>query len=108
MALIELINDKKVRIFDKEESLLEVEKLLTRLLSEYDNNTEEMVQKLHQARDKQVCLINLRFVGHMNLYRISTAFKSLKSGNKSGNLKSCLLTILGLFNKVIVEPKAEG
>ena len=54
MALIELINDKKVRIFDKEESLLEVEKLLTRLLSEYDGNTEEMVQKLHQARDKQV------------------------------------------------------
>ena len=54
MALIDLINDKKVRVFDKEESLLGVEKLLTRLLSEFDGNTEEMVQKLHQARDKQV------------------------------------------------------
>ena len=54
MALIEKINDKKVWVFDKEESLLEVEKSLTGTLSEFDSKTEEMVQQLHQARDKQV------------------------------------------------------
>ena len=58
MTLIEIINDRKVWVFDKEESLLEVEKSLTSLLSEYDGNTEVMVQKLHQAREREVICFN--------------------------------------------------
>ena len=54
LTLIEKINEKKVWVFDKEEGLLEVEKTLTKTLSEFDNKTEEMVEKLHQARDTQV------------------------------------------------------
>ena len=54
MILIEIINDKKVWVYDKEESLLEVEKSLTSLLSNFDVNTEAMVQKLHQAREREV------------------------------------------------------
>ena len=59
IALIEIINDKKIWVFDKEESLLEVEKSLTSLLSGFDSSTEEMVQTLHHTRDKQVSLFNV-------------------------------------------------
>ena len=45
-------------MFDKEESLLEIEKSLTSLLSEFDGNTEVMVQKLHQAREREVICFN--------------------------------------------------
>ena len=52
--LIEKIADKKVTIFDKEESLLGLVKQFTRLLSDWDNDTAEMIKLLHGARDKQV------------------------------------------------------
>lgn len=53
-SLIEIINDKKFWIFDKEESFLDIEKALTNKLSEFDGKADEMVDKLHAARDKQV------------------------------------------------------
>ena len=61
MALIKKINDKKVWVFDKEESLLGIEKSLTRTISEFDSKTEEMVEQLHQARNKQVNGASLNF-----------------------------------------------
>ena len=73
IALIEIINDKKIWVFDKEESLLEVEKSLTSLLSGFDSSTEEMVQTLHHTRDKQVhvSLFNVWFVCILYLETIS-------------------------------------
>ena len=53
-GFIKLINDMKLWIFDKEECLLGLVKQLTRILSDWDNETEEMITKLHTARDKQV------------------------------------------------------
>ena len=52
---VKLINDMKLWIFDKEECLLGLFKQLTRILSDWDSDTEEMITKLHNARDKQVC-----------------------------------------------------
>ena len=54
-GFIELINEMKLWIFDKEECLLGLVKQLTRILSDWDRDTEEMITKLHNARDKQVC-----------------------------------------------------
>ena len=55
-GFIKLINDMKLWIFDKEECLLGLVKQLTRILSDWDNETEEMITKLHTARDKQVSI----------------------------------------------------
>ena len=52
---VKLINDMKLWIFDKEECLLGLVKQLTRILSDWDSDTEEMITKLNNARDKQVC-----------------------------------------------------
>ena len=52
---MKLVNDMKLGIFDKEECLLGLAKQLTRILSDWDSDTEEMITKLHNARDKQVC-----------------------------------------------------
>ena len=53
-GFIKLINDMKLWIFDKEECLLGLVKQLTIILSNWDNETEEMITELHSARDKQV------------------------------------------------------
>ena len=45
----------KLWIFDKEECLLGLVKQLTRILSDWDSDTEEMIAKLHNAREMQVC-----------------------------------------------------
>ena len=48
------INDMKVWIFDKEEHLLGMVKQLTRILSDWDNDTDKMITELHEARDRHV------------------------------------------------------
>ena len=48
------INDMKVWIFDKEEHLLGMVKQLTRILSDWDNDTDKMIAELHEARDRHV------------------------------------------------------
>ena len=53
--LLEAISEQKVVIFDKEEHLLAMSKQLPEIVSEWDAQTELLVQKLHQARDEQVC-----------------------------------------------------
>lgn len=51
---LDKINDMKVWIFDKEEYLLGIVKQLTRILSDWDNDTETMIAELHEARDRHV------------------------------------------------------
>jgi hypothetical protein len=51
---VKLINDMKLWVFDKEECLLGIVKQLTRILSDWENDTEEMITILHDARDNQV------------------------------------------------------
>ena len=48
------INDMKVWIFDKEEHLLGMVKQLTRILSDWDNDTDKMITELYEARDRHV------------------------------------------------------
>ena len=52
-TLTEMVNVKKVWIYDKEERLLGLAKLLTIVLSDWDAETRCMVKKLRQARDDQ-------------------------------------------------------
>ena len=49
------VNEKKVWIYDKEEHLLGMSKQLTAIISDWDTETQQMIEKLHRARDKQVC-----------------------------------------------------
>lgn len=51
---LQKINDKKLWVFDKEEHLLGIVKQLTRILSDWDGDTEASVIKLHEARDRHV------------------------------------------------------
>ena len=48
------INNIKVWIFDKEEYLLGIAKQLTRILSDWDDDTDKMIAELHEARDRHV------------------------------------------------------
>ena len=52
--LTEIVNEKKVWIYDKEEHLLGMSKQLTAIISDWDTETEQMIEKLHKARDVQV------------------------------------------------------
>ena len=52
--LTDLVNEKKVWIYDKEEHLLGMSKQLTAVISAWDTETQEMIEKLHEARDKHV------------------------------------------------------
>ena len=54
--LKEMVNEKKVWIYDKEEHLLGMSKQLTAIISDWDTETQQMIEKLHKARDEQVCL----------------------------------------------------
>ena len=52
--LTEIVNEKKVWIFDKEECLLGMSKQLATIISDWDTQTDQMVQELYEARDTQV------------------------------------------------------
>ena len=52
--LTDLVNEKKVWIYDKEEHLLGMSKQLTAIISDWDTETQQMIDKLHQARDEHV------------------------------------------------------
>jgi hypothetical protein len=52
--LTDMVNEKKVWIFDKEEHLLGMSKQLTAVISDWDTETQQMIEKLHEARDEQV------------------------------------------------------
>ena len=52
--LTDLLNEKKVWIYDKEEHLLGMSKQLTAIISDWDTETHQMIEKLHKARDEQV------------------------------------------------------
>ena len=52
--LTEMVNEKKVWIYDKEEHLLGMSKQLTAIISDWDTETQQMIEKLHKARDEQV------------------------------------------------------
>jgi hypothetical protein len=53
--LTNMSNENKVWIFDKEEHLLGMSKQLTAVISDWDTETQQMIEKLHDARDNQVC-----------------------------------------------------
>ena len=55
--LADTVNEKKVWIYDKEEHLLEMSKQLTAIISDWDTETQQMIEKLHKARDEQVRFI---------------------------------------------------
>ena len=48
------LHEKKVWIYDKEEHLLGMSKQLTAIISDWDTETQQMIEKLHKARDVQV------------------------------------------------------
>ena len=48
------LHEKKVWIYDKEEHLLGMSKQLTAIISDWDTETQQMIEKLHKARDEQV------------------------------------------------------
>ena len=52
--LTDAVNEKKVWIYDKEEHLLGMSKQLTAIISNWDTETQQMIEKLHKARDDQV------------------------------------------------------
>ena len=52
--LTDMVNEKKVWIYDKEERLLGMSKQLTDIISDWDTETRQMIEKLHKARDEQV------------------------------------------------------
>ena len=52
--LTDVVNEKKVWLYDKEEHLLGMSKQLTAIISDWDTETQQMIDKLHQARDEQV------------------------------------------------------
>ena len=52
--LTDMVNEKKVWIYDKEEHLLGMSKQLTAIISDWDTETHQMIEKLHKARDEQV------------------------------------------------------
>ena len=52
--LTDTVNEKKVWIYDKEEHLLGMSKQLTAIISDWDTETQQMIEKLHKARDVQV------------------------------------------------------
>ena len=52
--LTDVVNEKKVWIYDKEEHLLGISKQLTAIISDWDTETQQMIEKLHKARDEQV------------------------------------------------------
>ena len=52
--LTDAVNEKKVWIYDKEEHLLGMSKQLTAIISDWDTETQQMIEKLHKARDEQV------------------------------------------------------
>ena len=54
--LTDAVNEKKVWIYDKEEHLLGMSKQLTAIISDWDTETQQMIENLHQARDEQVRL----------------------------------------------------
>ena len=53
-ALTEKINERKVLIYEKEEHLLGMSKQLTAIISDWDTETQHMIEELHQARDCNV------------------------------------------------------
>ena len=59
--LKEMVNEKKVWIYDTEEHLLGMSKQLTAIISDWDTETQQMIDKLHQARDAQVRFILMLF-----------------------------------------------
>ena len=52
--LTDMVNEKKVWIYDKEEHLLGMSKQLTAIISDWDTETQQMIDELHKARDEQV------------------------------------------------------
>ena len=42
-------------MLEKEEKLAALFKKTSKIMSEYEKETEEMVKRLHKARDEQVC-----------------------------------------------------
>ena len=54
--LTDMVNEKKVWIYDKEEHLLGMSKQLTAIISDWDTETQHMIEELHKARDRQVRL----------------------------------------------------
>ena len=60
--LTEMVNEKKVWIYDKEEHLLGMSKQLTAIISDWDTETQQMIEKLHKARDEQVPFILMVFL----------------------------------------------
>ena len=55
-ALTEKINERKLLIYEKEEHLLGMSKQLTAIISDWDTETQHMIEELHKARDRQVRL----------------------------------------------------
>ena len=53
--LTEDIEVMREAMLEKEQKLAALFKKTSKIMSEYEKETEEMVQQLHRARDEQVC-----------------------------------------------------
>ena len=57
--LTEDIDVMREAMLEKEEKLAALFKKTSKIMSEYEKETEEMVKQLHRARDEQVCYFML-------------------------------------------------
>ena len=71
--LTEIVNEKKVWIYDKEEHLLGMSKQLTAIISDWDTETQHMIEKLHKARDEQVIALWLLLILYFANFTAHTA-----------------------------------
>ena len=53
--LTEDIDVMREALLEKEQKLAALFKKTSKIMSEYEDETEEMVKQLHKARDEQVC-----------------------------------------------------
>ena len=50
------INELKAEVSDREDKLAELFKLTSKIISDFDTETKDMIQKIHDKRDEQVIL----------------------------------------------------
>ena len=48
------MNEMKADVLDREDKLAALFKLTSSIVSDFDSETEDMIQKIHETRDEQV------------------------------------------------------
>ena len=68
-------------MLEKEQKLADLFKKTSKIMSEYEKETEEMVKQLYKARDEQVFAVLKKFIG------FQFSFQKLKIKNCAANFR---------------------